>query len=118
MRDMASNDPYGVEEVVHGGILKVSVTALCTAHGASRSGIGHIAYVTRRLGRLRSHMSSQPLKLVFRGHLVEFGLNVAYAVSGALLGVPPGEEFRAAIRAAERVSSPQCIAVCAYHAIS
>lgn len=68
MRDMASNDPYGVEQVVHGGILK-------------------------------------PLKLVFGGHLVEFGLNVAYAVSGALLGVPPGEEFRAAIRAAERVGA-------------
>lgn len=60
----------------------------------------------------------QPLKLVFEGQLVEFALNVAYAVAGALLGVPPGEEFRAAIRAAERVllsptlSLPMCQCHC------
>lgn len=45
------------------------------------------------------------MKIIFGGHLVEFGMNVAYAVSGALLGVPPGEEFRAAVRAAERVGA-------------
>jgi pheromone shutdown protein TraB len=50
--------------------------------------------------------SPQPLQLVFRGELLEYGLSVAYSLAGALLGVPPGQEFRAAIQAAERVLLP------------
>lgn len=43
---------------------------------------------------------------MFRGELLEYGLSVAYSLAGALLGVPPGQEFRAAVQAAERVQLP------------
>jgi pheromone shutdown protein TraB len=68
MQSAASSDPFGVQRVAHGGVLK-------------------------------------PLQLVFRGELLEYGLGVAYSLAGALLGVPPGQEFRAAIQAAERVGA-------------
>jgi pheromone shutdown protein TraB len=40
---------------------------------------------------------------MYRGELLSYLVNTEYAIAGALLGVPPGQEFRAAIQAAERV---------------
>lgn len=42
---------------------------------------------------------------MYRGELLSYLVSTAYSIAGALLGVPPGQEFRAAIQAAERVPS-------------
>ena len=45
----------------------------------------------------------QPLQLAFTGEFPSYCVSMAYLIAIALLGVPPGQEFRAAIHAAERV---------------
>ena len=40
---------------------------------------------------------------MFRGEFPSYCVSMAHLIASALLGVPPGQEFRAAIQAAERV---------------